>query len=448
MQKGVIILNTNERNNFNAVEHETVTEYKSYGSDAQNVNYTPVGIENGNLCENSGAAQQEVQANPTVSAQIEPTAQPIQPDPSASSYTPPYSQSAGGTYSQYQSGGSFSPASRPESADITYGAYPHMPDPEKTARKRKIKQLANASTVPLLIYGIGGVLIVNIIYLAVTVVCGDLRAAQIFGDPDFLYILNGLLSIILFSLPMLITSAWTKHPLSETVAFKRFDKSTGISVIMLGFGVIAASQYGSSALSYILSTVIGRPIKNPAIDYGTGTFSMLISLACVGVIPALMEEFAFRGVILGTARRHMSDGCAVILTTVLFSLLHGNLFQIPFTFMLGLYLGYITVYTGSVWPAVILHGINNCASVLVSYAQSAASSDFIIGIIGGFYYLVFLLVGLCGLIFLIKSDKNGSVFRIDKKNSEHTGENIKWFITAPWMIVFFVYSVIEVILNF
>ena len=45
--------------------------------------------------------------------------------------------------------------------------------------------------------------------------------------------------------------------------------------------------------------------------------------------------------------------------------MHGNLEQIPFAAVLGLYLGYATLRSGSVWVAVVIHFINNGFAFLV-----------------------------------------------------------------------------------
>ena len=244
---------------------------------------------------------------------------------------------------------------------------------------------------------------------------------------------------------MLITAAWTKQPLSKTVAFRKFKPSIGIAITMLGFGAIAVAQYSGGMITNYFSQIFDRPINNPVSNFDTDPWSIFISIFCVAIIPAFMEEFAFRGVLLGTARKYMSDGLSILLNAVLFSLLHGNLRQIPFTFVLGLYLAYATVYTGSLWPAIIIHGVNNALAVLMTCAQNATSSDLMLTILGGAYYLVMLLVGLCGLIFLIKTTGAAPIFKLSKERSEHTKQNFSWFISSPWMIVFVVIMIINTI---
>lgn len=90
------------------------------------------------------------------------------------------------------------------------------------------------------------------------------------------------------------------------------------------------------------------------------------------VVPAICEELSFRGLILSGLQRSYGSIAAVIWSGFLFALLHLN----PWTFIglwsLGCFLGYITIRLGSVWPAIILHLINNGFALTFFYVQGKA----------------------------------------------------------------------------
>ena len=118
------------------------------------------------------------------------------------------------------------------------------------------------------------------------------------------------------------------------------------------------------------------------------------------VVPALLEEFAFRGVVLQSLRRY-GDWFAIAVSAVMFGLVHGNLTQMPFAIIAGLALGYCAVITGSLRSGIAIHFLNNFVSVivtLVSYyigeGQSLVVSNCIIygGIGVGLVMLVIFLV--------------------------------------------------------
>lgn len=93
----------------------------------------------------------------------------------------------------------------------------------------------------------------------------------------------------------------------------------------------------------------------------------------VAVIPAILEEIAIRGVLLQPLRR-FGDGFAIVVSAVIFSLLHGNMVQIPYTVIAGIYFGYVMVATGSLWPSIILHFFNNFYSVIITAFDSNFSA--------------------------------------------------------------------------
>lgn len=92
-------------------------------------------------------------------------------------------------------------------------------------------------------------------------------------------------------------------------------------------------------------------------------------LAYIGVfalLPALLEEAVMRGYVLRELRP-FGDTTAVLMSALLFGLMHGNLQQVPFAFVVGLALGWIYVKTENIWLAVAVHFGNNALSSVVGY---------------------------------------------------------------------------------
>ncbi|MBE6799209.1 MAG: CPBP family intramembrane metalloprotease [Ruminococcaceae bacterium] len=313
---------------------------------------------------------------------------------------------------------------------------------EKLRRKREIRRLSNATAIPLIGFDIVGFVVALILQIFLIVLLGQDRTEELLRDPDFNYLFSGFFSIIYLLFPFLLINKMTGIKLKSTVAFGRCRFSKAISAIMLGFGVIAVSQYASSYFSLVLENILGRPVVNPAPEYGTGVVSWIINLVCVGLIPAVMEEFAFRGVILGTTRKFTSDGLSILINATLFSMFHGNIHQIPFTFALGLYLSYITVYTGSVVPAMVVHGVNNSLAVVLSMLTDSASG-LAQTVISVSYYVILLLVGILGLIIFINSDKDP--LRLSKERSEDAKTVAGDYFSSAGFIIFAIMTFISVL---
>lgn len=86
----------------------------------------------------------------------------------------------------------------------------------------------------------------------------------------------------------------------------------------------------------------------------SNTVSMFLYASLLGPIA---EELLFRGVLLRMLRPY-GKKIAILLPAIVFGLYHGNVIQIPFAFMIGLVMGYVTVEYSIVW-AIILHIFNN-----------------------------------------------------------------------------------------
>jgi sodium transport system permease protein len=92
-----------------------------------------------------------------------------------------------------------------------------------------------------------------------------------------------------------------------------------------------------------------------------------VGLVVFALMPALTEEIAFRGYILSGLQRTYKPGTAIVLSALLFGFLHVllSLFvQLFGATLLGLVLGLIAIRTGSLWPGVLFHFLNNALGLL------------------------------------------------------------------------------------
>jgi len=95
---------------------------------------------------------------------------------------------------------------------------------------------------------------------------------------------------------------------------------------------------------------------------------ILFNLFLIAVLPAIGEEFIFRGILQKqftqwTKNRHL----AVIITAILFSAMHLQFFSFLPRLWLGIVLGYMLVYSGNIWYPVLAHFFNNAAALFVFY---------------------------------------------------------------------------------
>ena len=106
----------------------------------------------------------------------------------------------------------------------------------------------------------------------------------------------------------------------------------------------------------------------------TNALDCVILVFSTAVAPALCEEFAMRCCSIGLLRKH-GKAFAVVAVSIVFGLLHGNAIQFIFAMTIGLILGYITIATDSVLPAIFIHALNNGMSVAQSIATLAGGAN-------------------------------------------------------------------------
>ena len=149
-----------------------------------------------------------------------------------------------------------------------------------------------------------------------------------------------------------------------------------------------------------------QEILIPSMD-GFGFVGVLFVIA---VLPAVMEETVFRGLIL-KGLRQSKEIYAVLLCGALFALYHQKPEQTVYQFCCGVAFALVALRSGSVLPTIVAHFINNAWVLIMT--KFSLSLDAI--------YLPFLICSaLClagSLAYLIFFDKNQRNERVNEKKS-------------------------------
>lgn len=259
-------------------------------------------------------------------------------------------------------------------------------------------------------------------------------------------IINSIAHLSGFTLLAIVFSALNKMKLREVLIFEKVGFFRLIGLCFIGFTVcmisnILTDMYLSNAFSLglDLNIDIETPVSNSPIE-------ILVYFVSTAVVPAFTEEFVFRGVILSNLRKY-GDAFAVLASSLLFGLMHGNFVQIPFAFVIGLALGFATVYTNSIFPAMAIHFLNNGFSVIADVLYSNAdawgintafldiSYNLIIGAIA--------ILAVISLIIIVKKDRN--FLKLKKYEGGLEAKTIaKTFLFHPVMIfVYIIYFVVS-----
>ena len=121
-------------------------------------------------------------------------------------------------------------------------------------------------------------------------------------------------------------------------------------------------------------------VKNVYKEMMSKIDNVWVALVLFALIPAICEEFAFRGYILSGLETTYSRWSAILLSALLFGFLHVllSLFQQLFNAtLLGIVLGLLAVRSKSIWPGVIFHMINNGLAILLGSLGTSAVAGYL-----------------------------------------------------------------------
>lgn len=132
---------------------------------------------------------------------------------------------------------------------------------------------------------------------------------------------------------------------------------SGLTRLLPLIAPIVALVFAVSYLTTLLASLVG--IEGDAVS-NEGILKMLLVHA---VAPAFFEEALFRYIPMKLFLPYSKKWC-IIYSALFFSLIHCNFTTFPYAFIAGAIFMAIDIALGSVWPSVILHLLNNTASVI------------------------------------------------------------------------------------
>ncbi|MBE7073892.1 MAG: CPBP family intramembrane metalloprotease [Clostridiales bacterium] len=141
-------------------------------------------------------------------------------------------------------------------------------------------------------------------------------------------------------------------------------------LILVAVVVLFGFQYLVQAFDYFLAGV-GYPLETGlgSID-PTGAGEYIYCVIAMALVPAVLEELIFRGVIFNGLREKFSSPWAILISAGLFALAHQNLQQIIYPLILGSVLAVVVLRTGSLFASMVVHFVNNFVVVTMSFVEN------------------------------------------------------------------------------
>lgn len=242
---------------------------------------------------------------------------------------------------------------------------------EKKKDKNILKTIGALCGFSIILYFLGSTLVGLLLAFLYKNLSG-LNLDVIYEEGMGSWAFSSVLTVLFIGLPFLATYIILRIkkmtgllPLGTT-----YNKKASTYLVVAFLPLTLLSTLLINFISLMVQSFMGVEFTSGMEDMAvTSVKDFLFMTVFIAIIPAILEEIAVRGVLLQPLRR-FGDGFAIVVSAVIFSLLHGNMVQIPYTIMAGIYFGYVVVATGSLWPSIILHFLNNFYSVMITAFDS------------------------------------------------------------------------------
>lgn len=205
-----------------------------------------------------------------------------------------------------------------------------------------------------------------------------------------------------------------------------FIKSRGVNPIEIS-GIkhkLSGKQYAMLPVITVILLLSSAPIamlfsmlirslgySTPDISPDTSGNKIFLYIIVIAVLPAICEEFLFRNAILRGMKKKGYLFAAVV-SSVMFSLMHGNADQLIHQFFVGMVLAYVMHISGSLLAPIIIHFTNNLIAIGLNYVFE---SDVLAGVSDGAFAIALVIMIIFGSVLVIMSLKYFAKLELEKR---------------------------------
>lgn len=179
-------------------------------------------------------------------------------------------------------------------------------------------------------------------------------------------ILNNLICESMMVLPGLVIFLISEKERAEFLSFHRVKVSTLLAVILFTFFSMPLISLANLVSQFFTTNRVIEAMETT--DMGQTAFLPLF--LSVGIFAPFCEELLCRGIYYRGYRRSGSAFRAMLLSALLFALLHMNINQAIYAFLMGVLAVLLVEATGSLWTSVFYHMLINSSQVILMSAMT------------------------------------------------------------------------------
>lgn len=330
--------------------------------------------------------------------------------------------------------------------------YPTKPAPPpltpKQYERKILRKTANKLGLFVLIYFV-------VMSQVFTTINNILQRMNLFNSDNvmvYTFLLQITASVASVLVAALFYKLISRQRLSDCMPKGKVKAELLIPVVLLGLGAAMVANQMASLFDSYISIFNLKNTVNGSTSTRT-TLEIILYIVSTAIVPAFAEEFAFRGILMGSLRKY-GDSTAILISSVLFGAMHGNTTQIIFAFVLGLIFAYVDCKTNSIIPSILIHFANNFYAVTSDVLSSGTGLDSAtVSVIQISIILLMCVAGVLSYIYI--SGRYKGFFRLREGDpngiapvSELTlNEKIKASMTTVGVIISMSFFAAEMILN-
>ncbi len=187
----------------------------------------------------------------------------------------------------------------------------------------------------------------------------------------FVYPIGGSLAALIF---YKTRKRETGLRLSQTFCRPQMNAGWIIKYMIITWGLSLLMSMVTNIILQILKSLLHLNFTDISFDFGDGIGGFIVSFVSLSIFAPIFEEIIFRSAVY----RHteiMGQSFAVVFSAIVFALMHGNLEQLPYTFVMGLGFAYLFAKTRSLLIPMLLHFLTNTTTVIFTSIIGTTDTD-------------------------------------------------------------------------
>ena len=189
------------------------------------------------------------------------------------------------------------------------------------------------------------------------------------GGGEISILMNNILSEAVVLIPAIAAVLYSGDKLSVLIPFRKIKASSAALIVVYVITLFPLVAFVNSvSMLFVENTVT-------AISSDVLAMPMWIMVLSIGILGPLVEEVVFRGVILQSYQRTGRIVGSIVLSSVLFGMMHMNFNQFAYGAVMGIMLALLYEATGTVLASFIAHAVFNTIEVVIMFANSDAIDE-------------------------------------------------------------------------